>query len=45
MAGYDFSSFENAFGGLARLEALRSHFYTAVAKALQERSQIPASSA
>jgi hypothetical protein len=44
-AGYDFSSFENAFGGLARLEALRGRFYTAVAKALHERSRVPASSA
>jgi hypothetical protein len=44
-ASYDFSSFENAFGGMARLEALRGSFYTAVAKALQERSRVPASSA
>lgn len=44
-ASYDFSSFEDAFGGLARLEALRGSFYTAVAKALQERTRVPASSA
>jgi len=40
---YDFSSFENAFGGLARLESLRGPFYTACYEALQARRQPPES--
>lgn len=36
---YDFESFEDVFGGTARLHTLRGPFYTACYKALQERSQ------
>jgi hypothetical protein len=36
---YDFSSFEIAFGGLARLEALRGPFYDSCLTALKDRMQ------
>lgn len=38
---YDFSSFEDVFSGLARLDALHGDFYMACYNALQARSQMP----